>query len=76
MGCGASKNGGAGGETAAGGKPGDPGREAAANRARKQSVIAAEIPDIKVVTGEAVKLTAFPRVIFIFGMQLLARHQL
>ena len=61
MGCGASKNSGAAGGEAAG--------QPAASGARKQSIVAAvEVPDIKVVSGEAVKLTAFPRVIFIFGI--------
>lgn len=59
MGCGASKNG--GGEVDK--KKGTVDQD---TRARKQSILL-EIPEIKVVSGEAVTLTSLPRVIFIFG---------
>ena len=59
MGCGASKGGGES-EMAATGKDGGP-------DGRRKSVLK-EIADIKVVSGEAITLTDFPRVIFIFGM--------
>ena len=65
MGCGASKSGGGGtGEAPASGKDSsDP-----AQGAQKQTILQ-NIPEIKVVSGEAVKLTSqFPRVIFIFGI--------
>ena len=62
MGCGASKSGGAG-ETE---KEKEDGSKATKD-ARKQSIFV-EIPEIKVISGNAVKLTSFPRVIFIFGM--------
>lgn len=61
MGCGASKGGGEKGSgKAAAGKDGGPG-------GRRKSVLK-EVVDIKAVSGEAVTLTNFPRVIFIFGM--------
>ena len=68
MGCGASKNGGGNGEAANGKESGDAGRPAPG--ARKQSIFKT-IPEIKVETGEAVKLLpALPRVIFIFGIYM------
>ena len=63
MGCGASKSG--AGETDKATKK-DGGK--AAKDTRKQSIFE-KIPEIKVTTGDTVKLTAqLPRVIFIFGM--------
>ena len=65
MGCGASKKSGAG-ETDKAAKVGDGSK--AAKDTRKQSIFE-KIPEIKVTSGDAVKLTAqLPRVIFIFGM--------
>ena len=60
MGCGASKSGGGEADKAKDGNK-------AAQDTRKQSIFE-KIPEIKVTSGNAVKLTSLPRVIFIFGM--------
>ena len=68
MGCGASKSG--AGET-------DKAKEdnsKAAKDTRKQSIFE-KIPEIKVSSGNAVKLTSLPRVIFIFGMVKVLQKQ-
>ena len=66
MGCGASKKSGAG-ETDKAAKE-DGSKAAKGTVTRKQSIFE-KIPEIKVTSGDAVKLTAqLPRVIFIFGM--------
>lgn len=65
MGCGASKNGG-GGRDAANNEEGGTKAGTAAPGGRRQSVVK-EVANIKVASGDAVKLTNLPRVIFIFG---------
>ena len=62
MGCGASKSGSGEREKA----KEDTIRSKATKDEKKHSIFE-EIPEIKVISGDAVKLTSLPRVIFIFG---------
>lgn len=68
MGCGASKSGADDSETGKTPKKDDQSSKAAKDK-RKQSIFV-KIPEIKVTSGDAVKLIdELPRVIFIFGME-------